>query len=302
MLPPNQAPDELLIDWEDMPAGSEASIYLPGVSAQTVLAMADKLYSHHGLSRSDAHTLTCSAHGITYVPIPPGVGSNYAGLMTVDLPATVRRGQLFKAVTRQITNASARRPPPPPPPPSLAAPARQVAVPDIIEWRGVAGSFQVTVPVEARQALLGQESRLLSVLRWIARGIPRHDRWYPVFHRYLEQTAGRVSALGGDPAQILPSPRGDGGKPSEPRPKPGERLHFTGKIAGLVFDRFGDFEGFLLDTEDGERSFRSRERDIKELAERAWRERLRITVRVERDDPHRPLSIIVREPPEPFRG
>jgi hypothetical protein len=28
----------------------------------------------------------------------------------------------------------------------------------------------------------------------------------------------------------------------------------TGKIAGLIFDRYGDFEGFLLDTEDGEAS------------------------------------------------
>lgn len=64
---------------------------------------------------------------------------------------------------------------------------------------------------------------------------------------------------------------------------------------------FGDFEGFLLDTEDGEREFFSREKDMEELAERAWRERLRITVCVERHEPHRPTSIIVREPPAPFR-
>jgi hypothetical protein len=177
-----------------------------------------------------------------------------------------------------------------------------VAVPDLIEWRRVTGTFQVNIPVETKQILLGPEARLLSVLRWIARRIPHHDRWYPVFHRYLEQTAGRVSALGGDPTQILPSPSGDGRKPPEPKPEPEERLHFTGKIAGLVFDRFGDFEGFLLDTEDGERSFHSREREIKELAERAWHERLRITVWAERDEPHRPLSIIVRQPPAPFRG
>jgi hypothetical protein len=57
----------------------------------------------------------------------------------------------------------------------------------------------------------------------------------------------------------------------------------------------------LLDTEDGERKFFSREKEIEELAERAWRERLRITVWAEHNEPHRPSSIIVREPPAPFK-
>jgi hypothetical protein len=78
------------------------------------------------------------------------------------------------------------------------------------------------------------------------------------------------------------------------------RLAFTGKISGLIFDRFGDFEGFLLDTEDGEREYCSREREVKDSAERAWRERLQITVWAECGEPHRPLSIIVRQPPAPF--
>ncbi|MFI5394243.1 MAG: M14 family metallopeptidase [Candidatus Binatia bacterium] len=301
-LPPGQAPDELMIDWGQVPAGSQASIYLPGTSAKTILEMADRMYTRHGLSISDVHTLTCAAHGITYVPIPPGAGSNYAGLLTVDLPPTVKREKAFKVITRQITNAFGRRPPSPTPPLSIAAHPGQVMAPDLIEWRRVLGSFQLSIPVETREALLGPEERLLSVLRWVAKGIPHDNRWYPVFHRYLEQIVGRVSALGGDPNKILPSPSGDGR--AEPQPshkRPEDRLCFTGKIAGLIFDRFGDFEGFLLDTEDGERKFFSREKEVEELAERAWHERLRVTVCAERHEPHRPLSIIVREPPAPLR-
>jgi hypothetical protein len=75
---------------------------------------------------------------------------------------------------------------------------------------------------------------------------------------------------------------------------------YTGKIAGLIFDHFGDFEGFLLETEEGERTFHSREKEIEQLAKRAWRERLRITVSAERDQRHRPLTIIIRQPPAPF--
>jgi hypothetical protein len=39
---------------------------------------------------------------------------------------------------------------------------------------------------------------------------------------------------------------------------------------------------------------------MEELAERAWRERLRITVWSELDKPHSPLSIMVREAPASF--
>jgi hypothetical protein len=169
-----------------------------------------------------------------------------------------------------------------------------------VEWRRVLGAFQLTIPVRTKEVLLVREERDLSVLRWIAEAIPHHSRWYLVFHRYLSQIAGRVTAFGGDPTQILPSPTGEGRRKHPCPEEPEERRAFTGKIAGLVFDRFGDFEGFLLDTEDGERKFFSREKEIEELAERAWRERLRITVWVERHEPHRPQSIIIRQPPAPF--
>ena len=84
------------------------------------------------------------------------------------------------------------------------------------------------------------------------------------------------------------------------RPPGREGLCFTGKITGLIFDRFGDFEGFLLQTEQGPHQFRSRERDVKDLVETAWRERLRLTVCTEPADPHHPASIILCEPPTPF--
>ena len=312
-LAAGQAPDELMIDWGRLPAGSKGNIYLPGTSATTILEMANKMYARHGLSSSDLHTLTCAARGITYMPIPPGGGSNYAGLLTVDLPPTVKRGQSFKVITRQLTNVFAKRPTPPPPPPGIVARAKTravvrpekipgVVVTDLIEWRRVLGSFQLSIPVETRETLLGPEERLLSVLRWIAEGIPHHNRWYPVFRRYLEQIGGRVTGLGGDPGKILPSPSGDGGaKPGGgPLKRPEDRVCHTGKVAGLMFDRFGDFVGFLLDTEDGEREYRSRDKEVKDLAERAWRERLRITVCAERHRPHRAESIIVREPPTLF--
>ena len=62
----------------------------------------------------------------------------------------------------------------------------------------------------------------------------------------------------------------------------------------MLYNRFGDFEGFLLDTEEGELRFYSHESEVEALIGRAWEERLPITVIVEREEPHRPLSIILR--------
>jgi hypothetical protein len=69
----------------------------------------------------------------------------------------------------------------------------------------------------------------------------------------------------------LPSPTGEGiPEPERPgKPKPEARRPFTGKVAGLIFDHLGDFEGFLLETEEKTHEFVSREREIQELAERA---------------------------------
>jgi hypothetical protein len=292
-----QVPDELMIDWGKTPP-SVASIYIPSVKAADVVAMADRMYTSHRLTKSDDHTLKCPTVGITYIPVPPGLPINYPGLLSIDMPAGLTRGRSYTAVVRQVTNAFGVATPPPPPP-EVAIERSVISTRRRIEWRKVIGAFQLTIPVKDKTSMLVAEERQLSVLKWIGETIPHGSRWYPVFRRYLHKLGGRVKTFGGDPTTVEPSPTGDGGKTSTGGTGHGdERLDcFTGKIAGLMFDRFGDFEGFLLETDEGDRKFLSREKDVAELAERVWRERLRITVCVERDEPHRPATIIVRQPP-----
>ncbi len=202
-LAAGRLPDELMIDWGNVPAGTNATIYLPGIGSQRILSMADGLYWHHGLAKVDDHTLGCKAAGVSYIPIPQGTGSNYAGLLTLELPASVKRDQQYKVITRQITNAYGEAFEPQTEVVIAAAPE------DAIIWRKVLGSFQVTIPVSTRQALLEPEERLLSVLRWIGESIPHGNRWHAVFRRYVEQTAIRVNDLGGNASQIGPSSSGD---------------------------------------------------------------------------------------------
>lgn len=288
-LPAGQMPDELMIDWGGLPKGSRAFLYISATSADEILTLARRTYSRQTLTRIDDHTLEIKVGGVSYVPILASGTNKYTALLSIEPAASVRKGEVFNVVVRQLTNVVQQV--------SKALPKKAVSLARRpLNWRRVLGAFQVTIPVKAKQQLLPREERDLSVLRWIARAIPAGSRWSLVFGRYVEEIAGRVRAFGGDPDTILASPTGDG----RGHPKHGKRVSYTGKICGLIFDRFGDFEGFLLDTDSGEHKFVSREKGMAELAQRAWRERLRVTVHAEVEEPHRPTSILVHRPPATF--
>jgi kumamolisin len=283
-----QRPDELMINWGRVPHGSVASIYLPAVAAADAIALADEMYATHHLVATDAHTLQCATGGITYVPIPMGSGANLAGLFSLDLPLGIRRGQEFEIVVRQVTSASrvvdAR--------PEFAAAAGLARL-----WRRVLGTFQITIPVSIKSEMLIPEERTLSVMRWIQESIPPANRWYPVMLRYVEQLAARVSGLGGNPTTIPPTGTGTwpgfgGHGPHLPPPS------FSGKIDGIVYDHFGDFEAFILETRAGERHrFESHEARVHDLVQRARVHRIFMTVVVRHDRPQCPIEIILHGAP-----
>lgn len=67
----------------------------------------------------------------------------------------------------------------------------------------------------------------------------------------------------------------------------------------VIYDRFGDFEGFVLLTETGhEHCFRGREPEIERLVRYAWDDRAVITVFVEKHCPEYPVSIVLRRSPK----
>jgi hypothetical protein len=227
-LPIGYVPDELMIDWGKMPA-SQASVYIPSLKADEIVAMADRMYTLHRLTRVDDHTLRFPTGGITYIPVPAGFPINYPALLSVEMTGNLHRGRIYTAVIRQVTNAFAvvisKTPPPQPP----GAVLERAAISDRrrIEWRRVIGAFQFAIPVKDKATLLPLEERQLSVLRWIGDTIPHSSRWYPVFLRYLHKLGGRVRTFGGDPSAILPSPTcdsaGKGGSGGQGQPGRGHR-------------------------------------------------------------------------------
>jgi hypothetical protein len=286
-------PDELMIDWGNVPKGSVASLYWPGVSAAGVISLAREWGSTAPLSASDAHTLSIPIDGgVSYIPIPSGAGQNFAGLFTLELPVGIRTGQRFEALVRRISTKRGKAAPPPPPP--LQSPPRtklgeepkaqvlgavaHAIVERPLQWRYVVGSFAVRIPVSTSAAMLVPEEMTLAIMKWRLAHLSPGNRWAPVLNRYITYCSARVDGIGGNSSQVPPSltwvppqlkggQRGDHGKQT-----------FCGKVAEVLFDCFGDFCGFELDECCERHLYETRERAIGELTLRAFREGLRLCV------------------------
>lgn len=248
-------PDQLFVRWRNLPPDAVATIYLPGADMAAVLeAAAVTSPGAATLGLVDRHTVRCRTGDTSYLPIPGGQGPNLAGLLTVELPTTVRNGTRYRLSVHQVSGPR----------------------------RTIIGSFDMAIPVSTATLLLPVERRDLTVLREIAATIPTANRWSPVFTRYLSILTDRVRALGGEPD-----------KPDRPDDHHGAGNAITGKVLRICYDCFGDFDGFVIATCNGEHHFRSREQGIHEVIWKANIDRLQVTVTPNPHAPDQPQTICV---------
>jgi hypothetical protein len=286
----NDEVDELMIDWNSIPIGSVASIYWPQVKASDVLVLATMLYHSHALTAADNNTIACKVTGgVTYIPIPRGSGENFAGLITIDLPTTVVTGQEFNVEVRRVGRKRDARRIRTEAANANATKDQHAARQNI--WRYVIGTFQVKIPVATSSVMLRPEEDTLAIMKWRLQQTQATNRWFLVLRRYVEYISNRVAGLGGDPGAIPPSPAGAPVDLSEPC---ADLVEIRGKIVEVIFDCFGDFEGFVLDDCCRRHTFRSREREIGELAIRLCRERLSLSVFVNRNSRSRIHRLVIR--------
>ncbi len=285
--------DELMIDWGAIPAGSIASIYWPQVPAAQVLALAKSLYKVQTLTAADSHTIQVKVKGgVTYIPVPPNAGANFAGLLTLDLPPSVVTGQQFDVVVRRVSRKDV---------PIIEIQARRGGTPPTrprasqgggaLSWRYVTGTFQVRIPVSTAAVMLRPEEDTLAILKWRLQQMQPANRWYPVLQRYIGYVSDRVTGLGGDPSAIPPSPSGAPLPVTEPCE---DVVEYCGKVVEVIFDCFGDLEGFVLDSCCERIVFRTREARLGELVLKACKERLALCVFVLRHDKATIRRIVIR--------
>jgi hypothetical protein len=139
--------------------------------------------------------------------------------------------------------------------------------------------------------MLFPEENTLAVLKWRLEAMSPSNRWYPVLKRYIEYVAARVDGLGGNAAEIKPSLQGVPAKGIVRKER-----EYTGKIREVIYDCFGDFEGFVLATCCADdRLFRSRETEIGKIALYACERRLTVSVWIDATaKPEKICRIVVR--------
>jgi hypothetical protein len=255
-------PDELCIQWGNLPRESQVTLYIPQMNADEVLAYAGSRNGPDTLARAGAHELHCKVGDVSFIPIPGPLATNLPALLSIQLPPSVVAGQKFRIVIRQVDGRKFR----------------------------VIGTFQFDILVKTGPEILPRMTRNLAVLKHVAQAIPATDHWYPVFERYVGQLGDRIRALGFDPETIAASPTG--GRP----PRGGDlastgKHSYNGQISQIIYDCFGAFEGFVLDTCSGVHEFHCRECGLETVVRRACSEHVRVTVYVREPDPYRPIRI-----------
>jgi hypothetical protein len=210
-------PDELMVDWGQVPKGTRAHIFWPDVLASDIVALSARLYGPGRLTAEDANTIAFDAvpGGATYIPIPtvPATATTtihtFAGLFTVDLPLGVQRGQEFNILVRRLTTQFVPDIPVPTTVAAAAAGPKSALAADVSsKWRAATGTFQVKIPVTTERMMLGPEINTLAIMKARLQAMAKEYRWMRVIERYVDYISARVDGAGGNAAGVLPSLNG----------------------------------------------------------------------------------------------
>ena len=263
-------PDELVIDWGNLPRESQVTFYIPQLNADDVVNYAGQRQNPGNLRKAASDALTMKVADVGYIPIPGPLNKNIAGLMSVQLPPGVHKGEKYSVVVRQVDGRKLK----------------------------VVGTFQFDILVRTGAEILPRLIRNLSVLKHIALAIPGTNRWHPVFQRYIVELNSRIRSLGADPEAVHPDPTGNGNPqvgPGEGRPPlpSSDEGGYKGKVCEVFYDCFGEFEGFVLKTCRDEIYFRCQEKSMEKVIRKACRDRLNIRVIPHPEDQQRPIKVIL---------
>jgi hypothetical protein len=161
--------DELVFFWNNLPKESVVEIYLPGVPATEIFNYRNLRHAPGTVQLVNENTLRLLVGEITYLPIPPFYGDNIAGLITVELPKDIRKGQRFKVDVLQMRTDEAR----------------------------TLGGFQLNIQVEKAFEIVEQERTWLELFHRRLSLTPKTDRWYPVLQKQVGFTRERAKGLVG---------------------------------------------------------------------------------------------------------
>jgi len=154
---PAEGLDELVLFWNNLPKASIVDLYLPGASVTETVNYRNLRHAPGTVKIVDAQTLRLAVGGPTYLPVPPFWGDHLSGLITVTLPAGIKKGQKFIVDVLQMRS----------------------------DTRRVLGGFQLNIQVGKAADLIAPERRLVELFQRRLALLPKRDRWRPIIEREL---------------------------------------------------------------------------------------------------------------------
>jgi hypothetical protein len=160
--------DELRIDWNDLPKGTRARLFLPAIQPELLVSLRNARHAPSTVRALPDGTLELAVvRGVTYLPIPPTENGRLAGVLTLELPEGVRAGQRFTVdVTHQRAGSTVRN-----------------------------GGFRIEVLVKKEREFIGATLRGIELVHEQLRAMSPSDRWYPILERRLRTERLRGKGL-----------------------------------------------------------------------------------------------------------
>ena len=159
--------DELVFFWNNLPKNAVVDVYIPGVPATEIFNYRNLRHAPGTVQIMNENTLRLFVDEITYLPVPPFYGDNLAGLITVQLPEGIKKGQRFKVDVLQMRTDEAR----------------------------TLGGFQLNIQVEKAFEIVHQERNWLELFHRRLSITPKNNRWFPVLQKQVEFTRARGKEL-----------------------------------------------------------------------------------------------------------
>jgi hypothetical protein len=256
--------DELVIRWRTLPPGTTIDLYVPSLQADDILRVAGFRQRGSALQKVDAHTVRATSGNVTYIPLPGTVDRLVPCLVSVQLPAGITAGQRFRASVHQYSSDTKR----------------------------VLGAVEIAVPVQHAADIILGEIRKYTVLKYIRTRIPASDIWWPVFDRYVREIEDRLVGFGEAPDWIEPSTHVGTRRPDADGAGAPLHLAATGRVADILYDCAGAFEGFVLEDCGTRRQFRACEPGLEVVIRRTCESRVRLSVWTKPGD-DRPVRVTV---------
>lgn len=150
--------DELVFLWNNLPKDSVVEVFMPEIPVTEIFNYRNLRHAPGTVRIVNENTLRLFVEGTTYLPVPSFYGDNIAGLITIQLPKGIKKGQRYRVDVLQVRADESR----------------------------TLGGFQLNIQVEKAIDIMKLDGRWLELFHKRLSLTAKTNRWYPILQKQVE--------------------------------------------------------------------------------------------------------------------